>query len=614
MAVLISCQSLTKSYSTRPLFSDISFSIDEKDRVGLIGPNGAGKSTLLKILGGLVEPDSGSVTPRKFLKIAYVAQDSIFDPKLSLRDVVAQELADAELDESQKKTRIETVLSKVGFPDPDGAVATLSGGWRKRLALAAQLAKEPDLLLLDEPTNHLDLEGVLWLEDLLKSAPFAYALVSHDRSFLENVSSRIIELNAVYKDGFLSVKGAYSEFLEAREEYMVSQKHEEQALASKVRREIAWLQRGARARQTKSQGRIRDAEKLMQNFEDVKSRNQQNRSVDIDFSATGRKTKELLVCKNIAKSFAEKKLFSNLEIVLHPGDKLGLLGTNGSGKTTLLRILANQLQPDSGTVKRADGLRIVWFDQNREQLDQNISLKEALSPTGDAVTYRDRSLHVATWAKRFLFRTDQLNMPVSYLSGGEQARILIANLMLQPADILILDEPTNDLDIPSLEVLEDSLEEFPGAIILVTHDRFMLDTISHRLLALDGSGGHKYFADYEQWEKVGKNKQFNDAENEQRTARKTPAAAAQTTEKNGEAGSGSPEKRPLSTSEKKELAIIDQKIEEAETAVAKIKTEMEKPEYASNHVALNDKMNELHKAEEAVAKLYARWEDLESRK
>ena len=588
-------------------------SIDEKDRVGLIGPNGAGKSTLLKILAGLVEPDDGTVTPRKFLKIAYVAQDSIFEPGLSLREVVARELESSDLDDAQKKTRIETVLSRVGFPDPDSDVTTLSGGWRKRLALAAQLAKEPDLLLLDEPTNHLDLEGVLWLEELLKSAPFAYAMVSHDRSFLENVSSRIIELNAVYKDGFLSVKGPYSDFLGARDEYMVSQKHEEQALASKVRREIAWLQRGARARQTKSQGRIRDAEKLMQTFEDVKGRNQQNRSVDIDFSATGRKTKELIVCKGIAKSFGERKLFSDLEIVLHPGDKLGLLGTNGSGKTTLLRILANQIQADTGTVKRADGLRIVWFDQNREQLDQSISLKEALSPTGDAVIYRDRSIHVATWAKRFLFRTDQLNMPVSYLSGGEQARILIANLMLQPADILILDEPTNDLDIPSLEVLEDSLEEFPGAIILVTHDRFMLDTISHRLLALDGSGGCKYFADYEQWEKVGKNKNFEKEEAEARSQRKPTAQAVATTEKETNS-SGEDEKRPLSTSEKKELANIDKKIEEAEQAVSKIKTEMEKPEYASNHMKLNDKLKELHLAEEGVAKLYSRWEDLESRK
>lgn len=616
MAVLISCQSLTKSYSTRPLFSDISFSIDEKDRVGLIGPNGAGKSTLLKILAGLVDPDEGTVTPRKFLKIAYVAQDSLFEPGLRLRDVVANELEGSDLDDAQKKTRIETVLSKVGFPDPDGEVTTLSGGWRKRLALAAQLAKEPDLLLLDEPTNHLDLEGVLWLEELLKSAPFSYALVSHDRSFLENVSSRIIELNAVYKDGFLSVKGPYSEFLGAREEYMVSQKHEEQALASEVRREIAWLQRGARARQTKSQGRIRDAEKLMQNFEDVKSRNQQNRAVDIDFSATGRKTKELLVCKGISKKFDDRKLFSNLDIVLHPGDKLGLLGTNGSGKTTLLRILANELQPDSGSIKRADGLRIVWFDQNREQLNQNISLKEALSPTGDAVIYRDRSLHVATWAKRFLFRTDQLNMPVSYLSGGEQARILIANLMLQPADILILDEPTNDLDIPSLEVLEDSLEEFPGAIVLVTHDRFMLDTISHKLLALDGSGGSTYFADFEQWEKVGKNQAFTESKTDSRSQGKQTGENQKPTSGNtNPTGTATdPEKRPLSTSEKKELAVIDKKIEEAESAVSKIKTEMEKPEYASNHMKLNDKLKELHDAEEAVAKLYARWEDLESRK
>lgn len=631
----------------------------------MIGPNGAGKSTFLKILAGLVEPDSGSVIPRKFLKIAYLSQDSIFDPKLTLQEVVNASLDNEHLDENERKTRVDTVMTKVGFENFDDPVSKLSGGWRKRLALAAELVKEPDLLLLDEPTNHLDLEGVLWLEDLLKSAQFAYALVSHDRSFLQNVSTRIIELNQVYKDGFLSVKGPYSDFLEARAEYMVAQKHEQQSLASKVRREIAWLSRGARARQTKSVGRIRDAEKLMQEFDDVKARNAQNRSVDIDFAATGRRTKELIVCKGISKKYGEKKLFSGLDLTLHPGDKLGLLGTNGSGKTTLLTILADKLKPDSGTIKRADGLRIVWFDQNREQLNQTISLKQALSPTGDAVVYQNRSIHVATWAKRFLFKTDQLNMPVSYLSGGEQARILIANLMLQPADILILDEPTNDLDIPSLEVLEDSLEEFPGAVVLVTHDRFMLDTISHQLLALDGEGGCAYFADYAQWESRGKkqakaNKAANkenktskeyktqsqdnkigsgtevgsaagpsgsgaeqgtDARSESQvsfTAREkgsndAKASQASSSVATQNASAGTP-KRPLSTAEKKELTVIESKIETAEKKVESIKEQMHLPEFATNHAKLAAKMEELHAAEDDVRKLYEKWDDMESRK
>ncbi|MBX9772337.1 MAG: ATP-binding cassette domain-containing protein, partial [Candidatus Obscuribacterales bacterium] len=397
--------------------------------------------------------------------------------------------------------------------------------------------------------------------------------------------------------GFLSAPGPYSEFLQARNEYMRAQNHEQQALASKVRREIAWLARGARARQTKSQSRIREAGKLIDELAEVKSRNVSS-SVSIDFNASGRKTKELIVCKGIAKSYDSKNLFANLDLQLTPGLKLGLLGTNGSGKTTLLKILADQEQPDSGTIKRADRLKVVWFDQNREQLPQNITLKEALCPSGDSVVYRDRSLHIATWSKRFLFRPEQLNLPVSKLSGGEQARIFIARLMLQPADVLILDEPTNDLDIASLEVLEDSLEDFPGVVVLVTHDRFMLDSISNHLLALDGLGGAEYFADYAQWE------------SNQNSRRKAEAKAKSAAQGNGSKKSVA---KPLSTAEKKELATIGEKIEAAEAQVALLKERMHDPEIALDHVKLQASQTEVYEAEIVVQKLFARWEELESR-
>jgi ATP-binding cassette subfamily F protein uup len=648
MSVITSCQSLSKSYSARPLFKDISFTVDDRDRLGLIGPNGSGKSTLLKILTGLIEPDEGAVLPRKFLRSAYVAQDNQYPAGQTPRSIVSASLDGERIEDGERQARVEVTLTRIGFEDFDVDVASLSGGWRKRLALAAELVKEPDFLLLDEPTNHLDLDGVIWLEDLLKSTPFAFVVVSHDRHFLENVTNRTIELNAQYKDGYLSAKGPYSDFLQARQEYFVAQSNEEQALASKVRRELAWLARGARARQTKAQGRIRDAGKLMEEFEEVKTRNSLNNTVNIDFNASGRKTKELVVCKGIEKTLGGKKLFSNLDIVLTPGQKLGLLGTNGSGKTTLLKIIADKLAPDKGTVKRADGLRIVWFDQNREQLDQKISLKQALCPSGDSVIYRDRSIHVASWSKRFLFRPDQLNMPVSYLSGGEQARILIAKLMLQPADILILDEPTNDLDIPSLEVLEESLQDFPGALLLVTHDRFMLDNISTHLLALDGKGGAEYFADYPQWESVrsgaeraakkeGRESKGDTRTKASRSQNKLPAAekalaAAQTsgaaeqtapsTAPASESASGQadaavaaakPVLKPLTGSEKKELIAIHDKIEVAEKAVVEAKKKMEDPKLATNHVKLQECMADLHQAEAVVEKLFARWSELEER-
>ncbi|MBU6454388.1 MAG: ATP-binding cassette domain-containing protein [Cyanobacteria bacterium REEB67] len=643
MSVITSCQSLHKSYSARPLFKDISFTVDDRDRLGLIGPNGSGKSTLLKILAGLIEPDAGAVMPRKFLRSAYVAQDNKYEAGETVRSIVSTSLHKDQakgntphIDEGEMNARVETTLTRMGFEDFDLDVASLSGGWRKRLSLAAELVKEPDFLLLDEPTNHLDLDGVLWLEDLLKSSQFAFIVVSHDRNFLENVTNRTIELNSQYKDGYLGAKGPYSSFLQARQEYMVAQSHEEQALASKVRRELAWLARGARARQTKSVGRIREAGKLLEEFDEVKSRNNSGNAVNIDFSASGRRTKELVVCKQIEKTLGGKKLFGNLDIVLTPGLKLGLLGTNGSGKTTLLRILADKLEPDKGTIKRAEGLKVVWFDQNREQLDQTITLKQALCPSGDSVVYRDRSIHVASWSKRFLFRPDQLPMPVSYLSGGEQARILIARLMLQPADILILDEPTNDLDIPSLEVLEESLEDFPGALLLVTHDRYMLDSISNHLLALDGQGNAEYFADYPQWEAVKANagraaKKDKGARGDTRARDKNSRSA-----QNMKAMEGAPEVsaseaaamaaaaaasatpapldlKPLSGSEKKELQAMHEKIEQAEKAVADVQRRMEDPKLAANHVKLQECMTELHAAESVVEKLYTRWHDLETR-
>lgn len=620
MPVAITCQSVTKAYSARPLFKDISITIDDRERVGLIGPNGSGKSTLLKIMAGIASPDQGSVTTRKFLNIAYLPQDHFFDPESSVRDIALDALKNLITDETERRIMAEMSLSRVGFEDLDILVSSLSGGWKKRLALACELAKDPDFLLLDEPTNHLDLDGVLWLEDLLKSASFAFILVSHDREFLENVTNRTVELNAVYKDGYLSCKGPYSAYLTARNEYMTAQTHEEQALASKVRREIAWLQRGARARQTKAQGRIREAGKLIDDLAEVKARNNMTASVDIDFTASGRRTKELLVGKNVAKSLGGKKLFSHLDLILTPGQKLGLLGTNGSGKTTLLKILSGQLEPDHGTIKRADQLKIVWFDQNRDQLNKQISLKEALCPSGDSVVYRGRQIHVMSWAKRFLFRPDQLPLAVSYLSGGEQARILLARLMLMEADLLILDEPTNDLDIASLDVLEESLEDFPGAVVLVTHDRYMIDTISTRILALDGEGGAEYFADYSQWETVRNQKSSKSfkIEREKTKAEKAAEAAYRNAEAAAIANSAADAaaksaKKPLSNNEKKELLAIHDKIEAAEKVVEAIKEQMSSHAVAANHVKLQEMMADLHKAEAEVARLYARWEDLESR-
>lgn len=577
----------------------------------MVGPNGAGKSTLLKILAGLTEPDIGELTRQRGLRVAYVPQDEHFPADRTIRDLLGEATTkDTETEQFERERRISMVVANAGFPDLEASAGSLSGGWRKRLSIAIQLVKAPDLLLLDEPTNHLDLHGVLWLEQLLNTSDFAYVVVTHDRMFLENVCTQIVELNPTYAEGYISIKGTYSDFLTARQEVRQAQSNLEQAIASKVRREIAWLQRGAKARQTKARGRIKEAGRLIEALDEVKTRNAMTSTADIEFSASGRKTKELLVCKGLRKSLGGKQLFGDLDIVLSPGTRIGLLGANGTGKTTLLRVLCNELAPDAGTIKRADDLRVVMFDQAREQLDQKKDLKDALCPSGDAVVYRGQSLHVATWARKFLFRTDQLRMPVSYLSGGEQARILIANLMLRPADVLILDEPTNDLDIETLEVLENSLEEFSGAVILVTHDRFMLDNVSNTILALDGKGGARFFTDYAQWES---NQAAAASETDSAAASKSQKDSRQSSKGSGGAEAASTGPRKLSTGEKKELLDMENRIAAAEKELKQLESKLTDPSIASNHVRLQQIMTDVAAAQASVEKLYSRWQELEER-
>jgi len=596
MAVLLSCQSLTKAYGARPLFHDISLGVGENERMGLIGPNGAGKSTLLQIFAGDEKPDGGTVSPRRGLRTAYIAQEDLFPTGATVESVLTDALAGEALDETEREVRIEVALGRVGFARRDQAVETLSGGWKKRLSLARALVREAELLLIDEPTNHLDLEGVLWLESLLQEASFAFILISHDRVFLENVTTRIVELHPQYAEGFLSVNGTYSAFLMQREEYLGAQANRQSALATQVKREIEWLQRGAQARSTKAQGRINQAGQMIEELAELKFRNGQTRTAGIDFSASGRQTRELLVGKDLTKNLGDQTLFQRLSLTLAPGTRLGLLGPNGSGKTTLIRLLTGELSPDAGTVKRADGLRVVLFDQNRAQLDKSQTLRDALSPNSDTVIYRGNPMHVSGWARRFLFKTEQLPTPIRYLSGGEQARILIAQLMLQPADVLILDEPTNDLDIPTLEVLEDSLLSFPGALVLVTHDRYLLESVSTDLLALDGSGGARHFASLDQWQ----------------AAQMPPPPAAPLAASRPKAPAPAPNR--LSTAERRELGQIEAKIEAAEEEVAALGRQLEDPAVASDAARLHEVWDALPVAREKAAALYARWEELEAKR
>ena len=588
-----------KAHGPRSLFDELSFGLFEGDQVGLVGPNGAGKSTLLRILAGIEPPDRGQRSLRTGVRVGYVPQDPVFPPQGTVEDMLTATLA--AVDEDERPGRIAQALGRAGFADGRAEVAALSGGWQKRLAIARELAGEPDVLLMDEPTNHLDVEGILWLEGLLAERTRACLVVSHDRYFLEHVATRMLEVNRAYPTGLFETAGRYSEFLTRRDEFLRGQAAYEESLANSVRREIEWLRRGAKARSTKAKGRIKEADRLIEELRDARAR-AATRSADIDFTASGRRSRRLLVARGLAKSLGGRSLVQGLDITITPGTRIGLMGPNGSGKTTLLNVLAGALAPDAGTIERADGLRIVRFEQQRPGLDPSLSLRRALAPEGDTVSFQGRSLHVAAWAKRFLFQPEQLEVPVGRLSGGEQARIHIARLMREPADLLILDEPTNDLDIPTLDVLEESLTTFEGGLVLVTHDRFMLDRVATGIVALDGRGGAETFADYAQWELARATSRRNAG----------PPLTLPSPQR-GEGEKARARSKRLGYLEQRELDAMQAAIVEAETAREMCRRAAEDPGIASDPAGLQARYAALEDARAEVDRLYARWAELEAK-
>jgi ABC transport system ATP-binding/permease protein len=590
---ILNAQAITKQFGAEPLLRDVSFTVDERARIGLIGPNGSGKSTLLGILAGLIDPDSGEVATRKRTRMSYVAQQSEFAPGTTIRNVLESALERAAVPPAEWEGRMAETLGRAGFEDLAADASRLSGGWRKRLAIAEALVQHPDVLLLDEPTNHLDLGGIEWLEGLLNTSPFACVVISHDRYFLENVATVTVELNRAYPDGLLRVDGNYSAFLQKKEAFLEAQAKQQDALANRVRTEIEWLRRGPKARATKAKARIDKAHELIGELAEVSARNR-TAVTSIEFSATDRQTKRLIELEGLTYGFDGRTLFAGLNFVFAAGTRVGLVGPNGSGKTTLLKLLRGEFEPLAGSIRRAQALRTVYFDQNRV-LDPEVTLRRALAPDSDAVIYQDRVIHVASWASRFLFSGDQLNQPVGRLSGGERARVLIARLMLEPADVLLLDEPTNDLDIPTLEILEESLLEFRGVLVLVTHDRYMLDRVSTSVLGLDGRGGAASFADYSQWE----------AWQQEPQPETRPAAAV---DKRSTAA-----KKKLSYLEAREYAGMEDRVMEAEERVARERAIIEDPQVATDAAKLQAALLAMEQAQTALDALYTRWAELEAK-
>lgn len=591
---LVTLSRISKSYGEQALFSGLSLSVHEGERVGLIGPNGKGKSTLLKIIAGVEEADSGEIMRKRGLRVVHVEQSAFFPEEQEAFDIVLHCARKSALSEAEALRLTHRAMSDVNFQDFHSVPRTLSGGQRKRLQIASGLCQSPDLLLLDEPTNHLDTHSIVSLEQLLRKAPFAWVVVSHDRWFLENSVSRVAEVNPRYPNGVFSSEGNYSEYRERSAEFLAAEESRRTSLEGKVRNEQEWLSRGPRARATKAKGRTDQAHALIDDLAKMKARQRETR-VNLSFASSERETKKLVEFKNVEMSYGEQTIFSGLSLKLMAGQALGVLGRNGSGKSTFVKLLAGDIEPTKGNVKHAPLLKIAHFRQVDSSIAPTTSLKEVFSENGESVVFLEKEVHVSAWASRFGFSFAQLGQPFGSLSGGEQARARLGRIMLETPDVLILDEPTNDLDIPTLEMLEQSLSEFQGALVLVTHDRFMINRLCTHFLGLEGSGRFQLVSDYAQWER--------ELLKFEKAKVSVPQAAGQS-EKNQRA-------KKLSFKDQFDYDSIEQRIGEAEVRLAECEHKLSDDTLQSDSLQLQALCLELQTAQSEVESLYARWEELE---
>lgn len=601
MTPLITCKQISKTYGSEALFEEMSITFSKNCKSGLVGPNGAGKSTLLKILAGKVEVDEGEIAAQRTLKVAYVPQIRHFGESDTIKSILLQSALGSGQDEITAETNVAIVCSKIGFEDPDLRALELSGGWQKRLSIFEGIITEPDLLLLDEPTNHLDFDGFIWLEDVLAYPDFSWVLVSHDRYFLDRVSKDIVEINPCYPEGYLRTAGGYKDHVKHKDDVFTALESREQNLSSKVRRENAWLERGPKARSTKAKSRIDAAYALQSELKALRSL-KPKKAAGVDFTASSRKTKSLITLKNADIGYSNKVMFKSLNLSIEKSTRLGILGSNGTGKTTILKSLLGELPVISGTFKQADSLSIVYFSQARDELNPSHTLKRVMGDGQEQVIFRDRSVHIVSWAKRFGFAAEDLTTLVKDLSGGQLAKLHISLLMLKSADILFLDEPTNDLDLDTIEVLESSLASFPGAVILISHDRSFLDNVCKNYLAIDSQGNHTMISSFSQWRPLEKIKKEKPETKSAQVDKSQPSEAI---------NSGG---KKLSFKDQFELSNIEEKIALAENQLDSLTTEVERLSTGSDHEKLLKASESLEVAQKKVTDLYARWEYLESLK
>jgi len=591
---LVALDHISMAYGHLPLLDDANLLIESGARVCVIGRNGTGKSTLLQIIAGDVMPDAGTVWRQPALRIARLEQDVPLSTERRVREVVADGFAShTHVDGWRVDVSVDMVMSRLDLP-ADAIVSTLSGGWRRRVLLARALVAQPDLLLLDEPTNHLDIEAMIWLETFLQEYQGAVVFVTHDRAFLQRVATRIVELD---RGRLTSWPGDYATFLEKKDAWLADEATRHAHFDKKLAQEEAWLRQGIKARRTRDEGRVRAL--MAMRKERAERRNHLGR-VRLQSAAADRSGQIVFDADRVAKSFGDRIVVADASFRIMRRDRVGLIGPNGSGKTTLLKMLMGELTPDSGDVRRGTNVQIAYYDQQREQLDPERTVFETVGDGNDTVTVNGRTQHVHGYLRDFLFPTERANSPVKALSGGERNRLLLARLLTRPANVLVLDEPTNDLDIETLELLESYLVEWPGTLLLVSHDREFIDHVVTSTLVFEGDGRvEEYVGGYNDWLR----------QRQQVASAATSSPAVPTLR-----SASPPARKKLSFKEQREFDELPQRIEKLEAEQAALQVRIASPDFYKEPAdVITRALARVDELKELLHDAYARWDSLDAR-
>jgi ABC transport system ATP-binding/permease protein len=593
---IVSLDHIRMAYGHLPLLDDASLLIEAGERVCVIGRNGTGKSTLLQIIAGEITPDAGSVWRQPGLRIARLEQDVPLSTDRPVRDVVAGGFKDlTHVEDWHVDVSVDMVIDRLELPG-DAIVSTLSGGWRRRVLLARALVAQPDMLLLDEPTNHLDIEAMTWLETFLADYRGAVVFVTHDRAFLQRVATRIVELD---RGRLTSWPGDYATFLDKKDAWLANEQIQHEKFDKKLAQEEAWLRQGIKARRTRDEGRVKA---LMAMRKERAERRGQIGQVVLQAESTERSGQMVFEARSVSKSFEDRPVVRDASFRVIRRDRIGLIGPNGSGKTTLLRMLMGELEPDSGEVRRGTNVQIAYYDQQREQLDPERTVFDTVGEGNDTVTVNGRTQHVHGYLRDFLFPPERALSPVKALSGGERNRLLLARLLTRPMNVLVLDEPTNDLDIETLELLESYLVEWPGTLLLVSHDRAFIDHVVTSTLVFEGDGRiQEYVGGYEDWLR-------------QRSVRSAAVDNRETAQPSKPRDAGNAAKKKLSFKEKREMEELPKTIQRLEAEQEQLRERIASPGfYKESPDAITGALARIDELKDSLHDAYARWDELDSR-